>query len=288
MTAGNGADDGADVLNDVFKSGRESGGDSAPPEPKEEPVAEAKAEEPKAGEQQAESEAQPQGRDSKTGRFVPVSELVEERKKYRSQAEEEMRLRIQAEERAKFYESQFQQMQRQPQQPVQQQRQEREDVPDPILDPQGYADFRERKMQIMLINERVNMSEVMARQKHGDELVNQALDAAHRSGIAPQFQTERDPFGSLIQWFRRASVLQEVGEDPAAYRTKIENDVREKLLADLKAGKLTQNGSAQTPPTRMPGTLADATGMGSQGAMPVDPQKQLDDIFATGRRRRAG
>ena len=101
-------------MNDVFKSGRESGGDSAPPEPKEEPVAEAKAEEPKAEEQQAESEAQPQGRDSKTGRFVPVSELVEERKKYRSQAEEEMRLRIQAEERAKFYESQFQQMQRQP------------------------------------------------------------------------------------------------------------------------------------------------------------------------------
>lgn len=288
MTTGNpGADDGAQVLDDVFKSGRDSGAESAAPEVKDEPAVEAKAEAPEPETQVETEEPSPQGRDPRTGRFVPVSELVEERKKLRAEREEEMRLRVAAEERAKFYEAQFQQFQRQPQrEPVQQQRPV--EIPDPIQDPQGYARFLLDHTEQQLINDRVNLSEDIARQTHGDKAVDEALNAAHQVGVAPRFQNHRNPFGALMQWYRQAKTLQEIGPDPDAYKTKLRDSIRTELLAELKAGKLTPNGQAQTPPARMPGTLADATGMGSQGALPVDPQRQLDDIFASGRRRRAG
>lgn len=284
MTTGTaGASDGADVLDDVFnKSGRDSGADSAAPEGQEPaPEVEAKpeAEQPKAEQNEADQvdDSQPQGRDSKTGRFVPVSELIEERKKLRAKNEEEFRLRVQAEERAKFYESQIQSFQRVAQQPPQQQIAQPE-LPDPFTDPQGYANAIRAQAEQVSLNEKCNFSEAMAREKHGDDLVNQALQAAQQAGVAERFVRAANPYGDMVRWFRQAQALHRIGPDPDAYEKSVEERVTAKLLADLKAGKISVNGTATQQPQRFPGTLADAVPQGH--AAPVDPGAMLDSIFS--------
>lgn len=296
MSGTAGADDGAQALDDVFSSSRDRGADSAAPEHVEEaPAPEVKAEavEPKAETEVADAEidAQPQGRDPKTGRFVPVSELISERNKYRSKVDEEARLRMQAEERAKFYESQFQAVQRQQQQPPPRQEAPRPiELPDPFTDPQGYAAAVHaqalEKAQSIALNEKCNTSEMLAREKHGDDLVNQALDAATRAGIAPRFVQAPNPYGDMVRWFKQAQALQRIGHDPDAYEKSIRDKLREEILAELKAGKLTTTGRPAAPqPQRFPGTLADATASGAQGAVLTD-EAMMADVFGSGRRSR--
>ena len=126
----------------------------------------------------------------------------------------------------------------------------------------------------------LNQSEVMARDKFGDEIVDTALKAAQAAGVAASFRDQPHPWGELVKWHKRQQTLQVVGDDPDAYRTKIEAEVRAKVLAELKAG-----GAGAAAPTRIPGTLATATGQGEQGAH-LTVEAAMGDIFSSGRNRK--
>lgn len=239
--------------------------------PKSEPEPQAQAQS-----EPAPIEQQPQAPDPNANRHVPLSELLSERK----QRQEKERLYMEAEARAKAYE---QMLQRQPQPQYQPQPQpQAEPPPDFFTDPEAAFNHRIQTVQQQYTNMLLNQSEVMARDKFGDEPVDAALKAAQQAGVAHTFMNTPHPWGELVKWHKRQQTLQVVGDDPDAYRKKIEEEVRQKVLAELKAG-----GANGQPAQKFPGSLATATGQGEQGAH-LTEEAAMGSIFASGRNRKTG
>lgn len=301
MTTEKSADDA--VLDDVFSSGRDRAGNDAPvsePEVKSKPdtVAEPQGKEPatEATEQPAEasSETEPKGyRDPSTGRFVPLKELTTEREKRQAAEkarEEEARLRKESEERIAQMERRFQDIERRTQ-AAQNPPQPQQPPPDPFIDPAGALAFERQNFQRELLNQRLNFSETMARNKFGDQAVEQALQAAQAAGvISEQWVTRsRDFYGDLMTWKKRQDVLNRVGEDPEAYEKSIEERVRAKVLEELKTGNravMPGQAPAAPPQPQFPGSLADATGAGPATGQPANDEAVMSSVFGSGRKRK--
>lgn len=216
--------------------------------------------------------------DPNTGRQVPLSELLTERK----QRQEIAKLHTEAEARAKAYEQQIDrlmQFQQRPAQPPQAQ----QPPPDFLSDPEGALQHHLSRQEQIYNNRLLNQSEVMARDKFGDEIVNAALQAAQQAGTVGQFQNAPHPWGELVKWHKRQQTLQRVGEDPDAYEARVRKEEREKVLAELKAGGA--NGQQAAP--KFPGSLASATAQGAQGAS-LTPEAAMGSVFASDRNRRHG
>lgn len=288
MTTGN--TDEQSIMDSVFSKGSDMGADDAAPGVSTElPAPEAAAPEPKPEdvvqpEEVSDDDETPlQGRDPRTGKFVPVTELVAERKKLKGERDEQTRLRMEAEANAKAYKEQIEAIQRQSQQPQRQPQpqQQQPQRPDPFLDPEGHAEFLRQNLEQRLIDERVNTSEMLARSKHGDSLVDQAIKAARDAGIAPRFQEARHPIEAVVQWHKRALAQAEVGDDLEAFKKRVADDAVAKALANLKATGQPQ-GQVQAA-QRFPSTLADQTATGTQGAV-ISEATAINDVFAKQRR----
>lgn len=235
----------------------------SPPEPAEQAQPEPAPIEP---------QAQP---DPNASRHVPLSELLSERK----QRQEKERLYIEAEARAKAYE---QMLQRQPQQHQPQPQQQQVEAPDPYTDPQGWAQHFQNQLVQQQRAEMLFLYEDRVREKHGSDKVDAAFQAAQAAGMLEQIKSYRDPWTALMAWNQQQTVQKEVGGDLEAYRKKVEEEVRQKVLAELKAG-----GANGQPAPKFPGSLANATGQGEQGAH-LTIEAAVDGIFASGRNRKTG
>ena len=295
MTTANQPDDFTDVFERDSSSDRDRGADTAVPvsdgqirddrgrfaarEP-EQPTPEAQP-----GQQPASpTPQQPSGGDQpKQPRHVPLPELLSEREK----RQQEARLREEAERRAAALEQRVAQFEA-----AARQQQQRQQAPDPWSDPQGALDWQQQQVQAQLqsqqaqfqqqlLLERSNASEARAREKHGDEAVAAAEQAAIAAGYVGHFLQQRDPYAALMQWHRQASYVQKVGPDPDAYEKSIHQRAYEQALADLRSGKV----PAAAAPQRFPGSLAGATPAGAQGAV-LTSEAIADELFDTNRNRR--
>ena len=164
-------------------------------------------------------------------RTVPLSELIETRR--RAQAAEQQSAQL------------MEALQRlsQPQQPQPQ-------PIDPISDPEGAYHALRQEMQQSLLTMHLDSSERQARVEYGHDVVDQALEAVTAAGYNQAFINRPDPYGELVTWYQGQRARQEIG-DPAAYRAKLEAEVRAKVLAEMKAGA--------TVPPNLPPSLSSAT-----------------------------
>lgn len=269
------------VMQDVFGSDRDRGGNDAPPEEELEIQPQAEAETPEAEAEPGEEPTSP-GRDPSTGKFVPVSELVAERKKLKEARDHEAKLRADAEQRASQYEQRMLALMAQQAQP----RQPAPQPPDPYTDPEGAFAYQQQMMSAQVLDNRLDASEFAVRAQFGDEVVDQALRAAKERGLTgPQspFMQQRHPYKALVDWHKRESALAEIGPDPAAYKKQLADQIRAEVLAELKAGK----GPQQRPQPRLPGTLADASSSGVQGTQMSD-EALAKVLFGSERKRGLG
>lgn len=226
---------------------------------------------PTTAEQQTPVEPPP---DQNANRHVPLSEMLTVRK--RAQEAERQAQEFQAKYSA--LETLVQNLQRS--QPAQQQRQpEPVEVPDPIVDPQGYINHHLSEIQAQQRTEMLDLYEDRIREKFGDEKVNTAFQLAQQTGALNQIRQARDPWSALMRWNSAYNVRQTVGDDLEAYNKRIADDAVAKALAGLKAG------NAGQAPQRFPGTLAAATATGSQGAVLTD-EAAMNDVFGSDRRSR--
>ncbi len=270
MTAQQPADDAA--LNDVFAfdrdrkpsaEGKNTRPEAAPPAPVENAITQAV---------EAVNEQ----------RMVPLAELTNERKKLKGERDEARRLAAEAQGRAHALEE-FYARQREP---ADAQRQNVK-VPDPTLEPEQYAAFVAAASQSAIANERLHASEDRARDKYGDELVNEAFQAADKAGLVArrhfQQSNPRHPWGALVEWFQQQKVVSEIGLDPKAYEEKL----RAKFLEELKAQgqTLDQSPAAAKEPQRFPGTIADKTASGPQGSHLTD-EAAMAGVFSSNRKRK--
>lgn len=277
MTADKNADDG--VLDDVFANDRDRGADSAAPESKPEVTTEpeAKAADPDQPELESKDPFK-QYRDPESGRLVPLHELKSERTK----RQEEARLREEAERRADQYRRDLEEVQRSIQAAQRQhQQQHQQPPPDVWSDPEGALRYQAQALQQQFAQQRyqdrVATSDALLRPqlKDYDATVNLAIE---RNGRDPQFMqalySHPMPGQFAYDAGKRIRMLETIGDDLEGYEAK----VREKVLAELKQGNRGQ-------PQRFPGTLADATASGAQGAILTD-EAMMGDVFGSDRRSR--
>lgn len=149
--------------------------------------------------------------------------------------------------------------------------------PDPLLDPDGYAEWVENRAQQRYLNERSEDSLQRARKanpKDFDEAyaaATKALDPALRVWM----QNSRDPGETLLEWHREQKTRAEVGSDPNAYFDKrldaFLNDPanQAKVLERIRGGvQPAANGKA--PPVNLPPSLTRATNAAAANAADDD------------------
>lgn len=128
-------------------------------------------------------------------------------------------------------------------------------------------------------------AQLIAGIKYGDDKVTQAEQAfisAMQTGKLDQgdYQkvvTSPNRYAAAVQWHQRQLAQAEIGDDPAAYRAKLEAELREKITAELNGG--TQQQAQQQPAPLMPSNLAGARNVGSRSGPAWSGPASLQDIF---------
>jgi len=218
--------------------------------------------EPVAEVTQPEAEPSTDGRprDPETGRFVPIGALLDEREKRQS----ETRKREELEQQLQRY---------------QQQQPEEEYVPQ---DPREIIQLALAEQQRVAFNERLNMSEIMARQAHGDEAVANAQKAfieasARDPNLGQQLQGQVHPYDWVIKWHKQHQLMSEIGQDPEAWRKAEAEKIRQQVLAELQGQGIAPSSSqsSQQPPPSVVGRPAAA----KAGSIPMGPGLAFDSLF---------
>lgn len=193
--------------------------------------------------------------DDKSG-YVPLSVVLDEREKRQKLEAQVAEFRRQQEEARR--------------------RQEPPQIPDPIEDQAGFTQSLLSATQQAVLAERVNISTYFARDKFGDEVVDEAMEFFNHQpfDVSAQFLRHPMPTVEAVKWFQRQKGLQEIGDDPSAYRARVEAEIRAKLQAEMAQQQPAPAPvpSRQTPPR----TLAAAPSAGT-GPEPVSSGDPLFD-----------
>jgi hypothetical protein len=184
------------------------------------------------------AEADPSKEEPKESRTVPVKALEDERRKRQD------------------IERQFADLQRvlTAQQKTPKGPEQPQQAPDWFTDPEGAARHLQSQFEQQRLWDRGVMSETLAKEKYGNEIVDEAVQAALAAGIARHFYVgSSHPYADVVAWYKKQKVLSEIGDDPDAYRQKL----REEVLAELGQQVPSQpQVSAQKSKAPVPKSLA--------------------------------
>ena len=111
-----------------------------------------------------------------------------------------------------------------------------EPAPDVFEDPQGYQKHMEQTVNNAVFQATLSMSRAAAVRQYGQEAVDAA--AASIDPNSAEYQaiiSSADPFHALMEHQSRQQMMQEIGEDPAAYKARIAAEVRAEVEAEMAA-----------------------------------------------------
>lgn len=194
------------------------------------------------------------GKQDSTAPPADANHQVQEVENWTKQAAlDERKKRQELEKRIAEYEERIRGYEQQRQQPKQQ-----EQPPDWWSSPDKAAEVFQAQIQEQLYQTRVSLSEQFMRQQHADydEVSTLFAEQAQRDPhLLRQLYSHPSPAQFAYQIGQQIRLMQEVGNDPAAYRKKIEDEIRAKLLAEQ--GGAQQPAQAQAKPTsQVPRSLA--------------------------------
>ncbi len=172
--------------------------------------------------------------------------------------------------------------------------------PDPYADPSGFMQHGIRQavdpIQERIDDVRDQFSRMFAEREHGAELVQEAMSEFERelaSNPASRFEAQRiwrspNPYGELVARHKSRKALAEIGTDPAAYRTKLQDDLLKDpafLARAIEAAKATAvqpaaNGSRPLN-VSLPPSLNRTPGSGglSPTAAPQSDKEIFEGLF---------
>lgn len=131
-------------------------------------------------------------------------------------------------------------------------------VPDMYEDPEGYVRFQQSQLERVRLSTIADMSEVMAVEKYGEDAVSAAFEAVKAAGEGARFLNSRNPYGDMVKWHKQQQVIQEIGDDPAAYREKLAAEIRAEIEADIVAKQAKALAEKAAP------SMAKVNGSGGQ------------------------
>jgi hypothetical protein len=148
---------------------------------------------------------------------------------------------------------------------------------DPATDPEGYT----RRMRGVVLNERLNTSEMMAMDKHGKEKIDAETEYFKKRGEAEprlwgELYSQPHPYQWMIDNNATARLHEEIGTDPAAYEARLRAKWEQEKGADPPV----------SPVAGMPPSLANARSSAPRGMNGFSGPPSLDDIFTRPKRTR--
>jgi len=251
----------------------ETQGASPEPAPREAPEPRQEAPEPK-----AEAKTQPEPKPPEDDAEPPQAldgEPVIPRRAY----EDERRKRQDWKERAARLEGELTAIRRQ-QEEARAQASQPEQMPplapiDPAQDPVGFT----ARLQQVLLNERLNNSEERLREKIGDEKLNEYVNefkqlAQRDQTLFGKLYSQTNPYAWMTREVDRLRHLREVGDDPSAYRARIEAEARAKWEAEAAA-----KPPPVSPAAGMQPSLATARSVAGRTASTWTGEPSLEDVL---------
>lgn len=147
---------------------------------------------------------------------------------------------------------------------------------DPAQDPVGFT----ARIQQVLLNERLNNSEERLREKIGDEKLNEYVNefkqlAQRDQTLFGKLYSQTNPYGWMTREVDRQRTLRDVGDDPAAYRARIEAEARAKWEAEAAARPPPPSPAAGLQPS-----LATARSVAGRTATTWTGEPSLEDVLA--------
>ena len=151
---------------------------------------------------------------------------------------------------------------------------------DPVRDPEGYT----RRMRGVVLNERLNTSEMLALEKHGKETIDSETEYFQRRTQADprlwnELYSKPHPYQWMIDNNATARLHEEIGTDPAAYRARIAAEERAKWEQEQGAGQRV------SPAAGLPPSLASARSAAPRGTNGFSGPQSLEDILRRPARR---
>jgi hypothetical protein len=157
---------------------------------------------------------------------------------------------------------------------------------DPTQDPVGFAaqvqELADQRAAFRAHHMNANWSEYNLRKEIGDEKVDQLIvdfqqAAAADPTLNQKLFQQRDPYKWAHQQLETLRMQREIGDDPAAYRARIEAEARAKWEAEAEAAQAPTQ--AQTVIANMPRSLATARSVASRSAPAFTGSAPLQDIL---------
>ncbi|HXI76817.1 MAG TPA: hypothetical protein VNH21_06755 [Steroidobacteraceae bacterium] len=156
---------------------------------------------------------------------------------------------------------------------------------DPAQDPVGFT----ARLQQVLLNERLNNSEERLREKIGDEKLNEYVNefkqlAQRDQTLFGKLYSQTNPYAWMTREVDRLRHLREVGDDPSAYRARIEAEARAKWEAEAAAKPPPPPVS---PAAGMQPSLATARSVAGRTASTWTGEPSLEEVLAPVQNRRS-
>jgi hypothetical protein len=244
------------------------------PEAKPEPAAKPATAKP---EPEDEADAEPTDRLEQDGKsYIPQQVLERER-----QRRQDWKARaVEAETKHKELQRQLDEATRRATAPPPQPQAPPQPPPDPATNPQGWAQHVVQQQQAALLNERLNNSEMMLADKIGAEKLNEYVQEFRSLANADptlfgKLYSQPHPYAWLTREVDRLRLVRDVGDDPAAYKAKIEAEARARWEQEAKAAPPTPSPAAGMQPSL--GTARSVAGR-TAGAWTGEPS--LEDVLS--------
>lgn len=109
-----------------------------------------------------------------------------------------------------------------------------------IEDPDQRIAAERQQWQEAMISERRESSRARAVRQHGEDYVQQVTELFNDPRHAPmshQFLADPDPFDAAIDYYKRVKALEEIGDDPEAYKKRIREELAAEAAASLSSAK---------------------------------------------------
>ena len=139
--------------------------------------------------------------------------------------------------------------------------------PDFFADPEAALAAAQRAAQAAAINTKLETSRFLAEEKFGAEKVQAAYEFFDRNPhLSGQLLTSPSPFHAAVKEYEKHQAMTEIGEDPSAYRARVEAEIRERILAEY---------NVQPKPTAPPPSLSSASSVSAGKAPAVSGFAQM-------------
>lgn len=157
------------------------------------------------------------------------------------------------------------------------------EIPDAFDDPTGFAAYQSQQVQEAVMGQKFEMSDLIARQSHGDETVEAATawamqKAQSNPAFAAEYMKERHPIDWIVRQHKRDSLMQQVGEDPDEFVRR--RAVELGLIATAPViPVVTAQQQPATTPKAPPKSLVNAPAHGGVSEVATGKLAGLDAVF---------